>query len=251
MILYGCQIWMTGTVRIQQKLQQIQRIILLKLTKAFTTTPTTALQVLAGTLPLDLKAEGERCIYRLTRGKQVHRILDTEIDDLCIKPISYTHSTHPAKVKNFNWTKTLPTGKSLEIFSDGSKIHDKVGVAFIALHNKEPLYKAAKRLSDHATVFQAESRALKDVALWAKQFNSIEINFYTDSMSVLQSLNKAGVIPVHIAALKEILATLGDSLHWIRRPPRHRRERICQQTSERGNGLPYSRLPHSTLRRCR
>ncbi|XP_035216290.1 uncharacterized protein LOC118189734 [Stegodyphus dumicola] len=171
-------------------------------------------------MPLDLKAEGERAIYRLIHEKQDVKILDTGLDDLSIEPRSHIHSRHPTKAKQFKWTKQSPTGKALELFSDGSKIQNKVGSAFIALHNNEPLFKAAKRLSDHATVFQAESRALKDAAFWAGQFRAMDIHFYTDSMSVLQCLNKTGVIPVHIEALKEILSTLGDlnkvTLHWIR-----------------------------------
>ncbi|KFM61453.1 Hypothetical protein in type-1 retrotransposable element R1DM, partial [Stegodyphus mimosarum] len=70
MILYGCPVWMTGTARICQKLQQIQRVILLKITSAYSTTSTAALRVLDGTLPLGLKAGLERSIYRLLHYKE-------------------------------------------------------------------------------------------------------------------------------------------------------------------------------------
>ncbi|XP_035210483.1 uncharacterized protein LOC118184867 [Stegodyphus dumicola] len=119
-----------------------------------------------------------------------------------------------------NEDKHLPKGQDLEIFSDGSKVSEQVGAAYIAFYNNTEIHSARFRLSDQASVFQAESFALKKAALWAGNTIFSSISFYTDSMSVLQALNKNGTQAFHISSLKEVLITLFSfrqvSLYWVR-----------------------------------
>ncbi|XP_035227812.1 uncharacterized protein LOC118200011 [Stegodyphus dumicola] len=221
MILYGCPIWMQGTVRQRQKLQQIQRVALLKITKAFTTTSTAALQILAGILPLDLKAEEERLTYRLLHFKEsaIENGL-TILEESALEPHIRTTASHPASSVDIKWDKLPPLNADLEIFTDGSKTDSKVGAAFVVFHNAQEIHQEQYRLSDHATVYQAESLALKQAALWISSSDSISHSIYTDSLSILQGLNRIGSQPLHVSSLKEILSTLAYtkniSLHWVR-----------------------------------
>ena len=71
------------------------------------------------------------------------------------------------------------------IYTDGSKVEDKVGCAYISgsLHEKV-------RLPDGSSIFTAESNAI-DMALDYIMNNSLENKFviFSDSLSVLKSLN--------------------------------------------------------------
>ncbi|XP_035215332.1 uncharacterized protein LOC118188917 [Stegodyphus dumicola] len=195
-----------------------KRITLLKITKAFTTTSTAALQILAGTLPLDLKVEFERVTYRLLHFKESVTLEGSILlEEALLEPCFSTTSLHPASLKDFRWGKHPPSDQGLEIFTDGSKDDTRVGAVF---HNSQEFFQDHFRVSDHATVFQAESIALRKAALWASSSDFNKISIYTDSMSVLQSMNKTGKIPAHIQSLKELVSTLSNTkqvtLHWVR-----------------------------------
>ena len=71
------------------------------------------------------------------------------------------------------------------IYTDGSKVEDKVGCTYISGNHHEKI-----RLPDGSSVFTAESKAI-DMALDYVMNNSLENKFviFSDSLSVLKSLN--------------------------------------------------------------
>ena len=71
------------------------------------------------------------------------------------------------------------------IYTDGSKVEDKVGCAYISGSHHEKI-----RLPDGSSIFTAESKAI-DMALDYVLNNSLENKFviFSDSLSVLKSLN--------------------------------------------------------------
>ncbi|XP_035229738.1 ribonuclease H-like [Stegodyphus dumicola] len=162
----------------------------------------------------------ERQIYRLIHFKE-----DTRIGDLTIwaheveERLSALH-THPAKISKIKWEKDPPQGKDLETYTDGSKMENKVGAAFVAFLNNEEIYKEQYRLNDEATVFQAEVLALKRALLWIDQRTENTHRIFTDSLSTLQSLNSIQQRSRSIISLKEMIHTIRDNkdleLNWIK-----------------------------------
>ncbi|XP_035213607.1 uncharacterized protein LOC118187480 [Stegodyphus dumicola] len=142
------------------------------------------------------------------------------LEEALLEPCFSTTSLHPASLRDFRWDKHSPSDQGLEIFTDGSKDDKRVGAAFAVFHNSQEIFQDHFRVSDHATVFQVESLALRKAALWASSSDFNKISIYTDSMSVLQSMNKTGTIPAHIQSLKELVSTLSNTkqvtLHWVR-----------------------------------
>ena len=71
------------------------------------------------------------------------------------------------------------------LYTDGSKVEDKVGCAYISGSHHEKI-----RLPDGSSIFTAESKAI-DMALDYVMNNSLENKFviFSDSLSVLKSLN--------------------------------------------------------------
>ena len=119
-LLYGASIWIEALEKVKNKtiLSRIQRLAALKVTRCLKTTSTDALLVIAGMIPLQLKAtERATCtLSRQTNTPEVDRRLDSEnawlnlsvIDkhtssiELTMKnyhsfPVSYTHLTLPTK----------------------------------------------------------------------------------------------------------------------------------------------------------
>ncbi|XP_035204469.1 uncharacterized protein LOC118179409 [Stegodyphus dumicola] len=220
MILYGCPIWHTGTARQKQKLLQIQRGALLSITKAYATTPTSALQVLSGILPLDLRAEMERQMYRLIHFKEDTRIGYITIWAHEVEERLPALHMHSAKIIKTKWDKDPPQGKDLETYTDGSKMENKVGAAFVAFLNNEEIHREQYRLNDEATVFQAEVLALKRALLWIDQRTENTLRIFTDSLSTLQSLNSIEQRSRSIISLKEMIHTIRDNkdleINWIK-----------------------------------
>ncbi|XP_035221861.1 uncharacterized protein LOC118194766 [Stegodyphus dumicola] len=222
MVLYGCPIWYTGTERQKQKLSQIQRIALLCITKAFSTAPTSALQILAGILPLDLKAKMEAGIYRLHHYKENLQIGDVIIWAQEVEERIPTIGEHPALTQKVRWYKDPPEDNEIEAFTDGSKKDNRVGAAFVIYNNSQEITSKQIRLNDEATVFQAEVVALKEVCKWLSHNadNNTPIKIFTDSQSSLQSLNKIKITSSSIKAFKEIICTLQEThntvLNWVK-----------------------------------
>ncbi|GBM63902.1 Putative protein in type-1 retrotransposable element R1DM [Araneus ventricosus] len=64
-LVYAAPAWWTGTVKQAEKINSIQRPVLLAITGAFRTTSTAALQVISGVEPADLVCEFETSIFKL------------------------------------------------------------------------------------------------------------------------------------------------------------------------------------------
>ncbi|XP_035221364.1 uncharacterized protein LOC118194258 [Stegodyphus dumicola] len=132
----------------------------------YSTSPTSALQVLSGLMPLDIKAEMERKFFRLIHYKE-----NLEISNLVIwyntleERVPHFH-THPAHQDIIPWHKNTPTQKNIEIFTDGSKMGKHVGAAFVMYNNGHEVHSEIYRLNDMASVFQAEVLALKKALIW-------------------------------------------------------------------------------------
>ncbi|XP_035227270.1 uncharacterized protein LOC118199497 [Stegodyphus dumicola] len=173
-------------------------------------------------MPLDIKAEMERKFFRLIHYKE-----NLEISNLVIwyntleERVPHFH-THPAHQDIIPWHKNTPTQKSIEIFTDGSKIGKHVGAAFVMYNNGHEVHSEIYRLNDTASVFQAEVLALKKALIWIGSTitDNIPICIFTDSRSSLQSLNSDKITKRSILSLKEIIKTLLDShsleLNWIK-----------------------------------
>ncbi|GBO29316.1 hypothetical protein AVEN_104406-1 [Araneus ventricosus] len=100
------------------------------------------------------------------------------------------HNIHPADNISITYDKHKPSGEEIEIYTDGSKINDQVGAAIVVFYYNAEIFNRTIRLSDFATVYQAEVTGIQ----MALEFISTigpwnKINLYTDSLSVFEALN--------------------------------------------------------------
>lgn len=141
-VFYAAGIWAKNLSANQTKqLSTLQRPFLLKLTKAYSTAPTSALCVLSQVLPLKIALQREA-------NTQLCLRLGSDID---IRNCTIKHSEietkqnllhlHPSL---YDVTNIYPLGSStsanLKIFTDGSKSDEGVASAFVVFTDNTRIY---------------------------------------------------------------------------------------------------------------
>ncbi|GBM13697.1 hypothetical protein AVEN_148215-1 [Araneus ventricosus] len=139
MILHGAAAWAYPlSTRQSRLLNSIQRKFLLNVTGAYSTTPTAALQVIEGIIPLHTKAEQEAVYVRRARLRKT-----SNYNNINFNPNNYEDGTtstkfHPAIFQledRISLKKQFLPVPGLNIYTDGSKIEDKTGSAFCVMED--------------------------------------------------------------------------------------------------------------------
>ncbi|XP_035231116.1 uncharacterized protein LOC118202989 [Stegodyphus dumicola] len=152
MVTYAAAIWaepMQG--RKVRHLQSLQRQFALQITRAFRTTSSSALNVMAGLIPLHLLLQG-------------------------------------TGLRIFLKDVTLPPIPSIQYYTDGSKIDQQTGCALVAFHNGQSIYQWLGHLHGNNSVFQAEALAILKAVQHCKTSGAMEAIIITDSLSSLQAI---------------------------------------------------------------
>ncbi|GBL80775.1 hypothetical protein AVEN_26217-1 [Araneus ventricosus] len=150
------------------ELNSIQRKFLLNITGAYSTTPTAALQVIEGIIPLHIKADQDAAYVRTARLCKT-----SNYSNINFKPNIYEDGTtstkfHPAIFQledNISLKKQFLPVPGLNIYTDDSKIEDKTGSAFCVTEEDKTKYEWMAQLSPFNTVFQAELLAIQESLL--------------------------------------------------------------------------------------
>ncbi|GBM00949.1 hypothetical protein AVEN_151401-1 [Araneus ventricosus] len=132
-------------IRISQQSRQlnsIQRKFLLNISGAYSTTPTAALQVIEGIIPLHIKAEQEAAYVRTAR------LCKTSNYNNNFNPNNYGDGTtstkfHPAIFQledRISLKKQFLPVPGLNIYTDGSKMDDKTCSAFCVMEDDTTKY---------------------------------------------------------------------------------------------------------------
>ncbi|GBM04143.1 hypothetical protein AVEN_115518-1 [Araneus ventricosus] len=169
MILHGAAAWAYPLSDRQHRLlNSIQRKFLLNITGAYSTTPTAALQVIEGIIPLHIKAEQEAFYVRTASLRKT-----SNCNNINFNPNDYEDGTtstkfHPAIFQledRISLKKQFLPVLSLNIYTDGSKMDDKTGSAFCVMEEDTRKYEWIAQLRPFNTVFQAELFAIQDACL--------------------------------------------------------------------------------------
>lgn len=211
-VAYGCGAWWSSpTAKLRLHANKVQRSALLLITKCYRTTSTAALQVLAGILPLDLRLDLENKIFAVRRSQEARlSTLAIDVDRLAPKKMLWTE--HPASFFQNSWATRSPANKGLEIFTDGSKIDEKVGAGYAVYHNRRCIYKESLRLNDDASVFQAEVYAIEKAMSFIRGHRPVLL--YSDSQAALKAICKVNTTLLAVDRAK--YATKGVNLCWVK-----------------------------------
>lgn len=173
-------------------LQRAQRPFLLRITRTYKTTPTEALNVLAGIPPLSLTALAIAKTTQLLRLNKPVTFLTKEFNsDMVLSRAPNTH-LHPAD-RHYPVISVHDGDRhsGITIFTDGSKTEEGVGAAFVVRIGGRVTFTWASSLIRECTVFQAELAAIGEALAWINQQNPTgEVTILSDSQSSLKAIAK-------------------------------------------------------------
>nr|XP_042908353.1 uncharacterized protein LOC122271389 [Parasteatoda tepidariorum] len=221
-ILYAASVWYRNTRRINEKLNSIQRIPLLTITKAYATTSTEAIQILAGVMPIGLKIVEDIFCKRVKWGWRLEDINYT-------LPIDLDHNIdfekpalgHPSDYIALPWGYSSPKDQGVEIYTDGSRMEAdypnkfRTSHAMIVKNNGITIFKASTRVTDNTNIFIAELLAIKSALIWLRQHDITHATIFSDSLSSLQALADPEPSSKLIEEIKKIW-NKNTILNWVK-----------------------------------
>lgn len=149
-LTYGAPVWGAALKRQKnlKKLQRIQRLINIKITKAYRTISYDASCVIAAIQPIDITIQGKLELYKYT-----HEVKDY---DAPLKPSDWNHPAERPYIKEVE----EDVNYKFNIYTDGSKIGEKVGAAAVLFQNDIPFQQLKYRLGRKCSNNQAEQLAI-------------------------------------------------------------------------------------------
>ncbi|GFT21186.1 putative 115 kDa protein in type-1 retrotransposable element R1DM [Trichonephila clavipes] len=156
-ISYGAGVWGGSLTSIQvQKLKSIQRIYLLKITKAYKTSPTDALNILSGIPPIHIVIRSLYFKFQLWNNRN-----DLLPDLIPASKLDSFISLHQILPDFLSFPINTFEGPSeWEVYTDGSKIDSNVGFAVCIFFRGSPFKTYLFKIQDFNSVFQAEFSAI-------------------------------------------------------------------------------------------
>ncbi|XP_067118877.1 ribonuclease H1-like [Centruroides vittatus] len=216
-VLYGIQVWGEALEKVhnKRKLITVQKKAAIRICKAYRTSPTDALLVMAKLKPIHLVAKDiiwERNLIKENNQNKSEEQIRAEIkqgqlpnDEQLIKMIiendtedidKTTIVANPADKETFKTNLTHDEasnkGKTIKIYTDGSKTDTGVGSGIVIKGNDgNTMYQASLKMAEYCTITQAETfaiyKAIEHISNNRSQYKG-ELSFYSDSQTALSIL---------------------------------------------------------------
>jgi len=217
LLLYGAPVWSKAMEKesYKYKLISVQRLINIKMAKAYRTVSNEALCVLTGMAPIDIKIEEAAKLYRLTRGS-------TKDNEQFDRDTDVKHWQHPAET-NIRVTEENYVENSIQIFTDGSKSEKEVGSGIVTLEAGRHIKIPQCRLNIRCTNNQAEQLATLKALEYIenKQTTNKTATICTDSQITVEKIRNSNI---HTCIIEEIRRKLigmkntgwNITLRWVK-----------------------------------
>jgi ribonuclease HI len=262
--LYCCSVWASATNRsvICRKLRSLQRTFATFMTRCPCSTSTEALLTIAGLQPIDYTIR-QICAFRYCLSIPHH--IFSPLSKTIVQPIfrnsliilpADTSKLHvsapwssPASVTILaKQTPSLPvfaqSPQTLRVFTDGSKVNDKIGYGVAIFDEYALLHTCKGRLSGHASVFQAESSAiLTALHFILKYYPDVKrIELLSDSLAALSSIVSTEKIPSTFIEIRKLLASHSHiyvTFFWIPSHQGHSGNELADELAKDATNLPF------------
>lgn len=228
-MMYGANVWgKAAELQMNRKrLEAIQRGFAQKICKAYRTTSLTSVQILSGTLPLDLRIQEAVTLYKAKKGIATDYLPPGRNLEERVKFIDLPHpatqiTTEYELLEDMNpQTQHERNITGPQIYTDGSKIAGGVGAALTWWHDGKEETNDTFSLDPTCTVFQSELYALHRAVLRAKESGKSTVNILSDSRSSLEVLGNPKLLHPLVKAIRESISQIRAAgnqvrLFWLR-----------------------------------
>ncbi|XP_068619955.1 uncharacterized protein [Battus philenor] len=166
--------------------------------------------ILAGLLPLDLRVQEAARLFEIKLGFSRHVVRNRELE----LPASFLKLSHPSEQIGVEFS-CLEAGEEAAqlttaaadqvIYTDGSRIEDKVGAAFCVMQGAAQKYSKKLKLGGFRSVYQAELLALAEGTGYAASGSAQKSAILCDSRSALQTVARPDTLhPLALRVGKEV-----------------------------------------------
>jgi len=241
-LLYLPLTWISSVEkqRCQKQLESVQRIFAIKMIKSFKTVSYETSITLSKLVPV------MQSCHQIALCSATKRIQQLETNVMSISVIQNLKSKYKLEDSNYDFLtkennyiendnlnisidndkcisklsiyKQLTVNNTLNIFTDGSKTSEHTGCASVIYLNKFKKVVILNKLDINNSIFQAETSALYISLMYVSyiRINEYErINIFTDSMSLLKSLQNTKRSTNLISITRKLLSLLLKSGHNI------------------------------------
>ncbi|XP_023212865.1 uncharacterized protein LOC111615665 [Centruroides sculpturatus] len=235
----------------KRRLLSAQRRALLYIAKAYSTAPTSSLQVITRKPPIDLY------ITLCTKKWKIKHKEEITINSNCINPMDIEQNIPYSKTIDFsqiiNLNDDIPHS-AITIYTDGSKADDRVGCSFVVYTNSEESYHKKFRLANHCSIIQAELLAILEDFTWCSELHShTDIHIITDSTAAIQIIRNNNTHPT-ANKIKKILLRSSNNyyLTWTKAHQGTRRNEWAdtlakEATTDDSLPIQYNAIPFSHI----
>ena len=141
---------------------------------------------------------------------------------------------------SFSGQAKFLTPSQINVFTDGSKLNDKVGSGVYISAANTTLHESSFRLPDKATVFQAEIFAINQAAIYLQNSNASFIKIFVDSQAALLALNNKTISSRIVGDTVHNLNLIQGQVRlvWIKAHVGHRGNERADHLAKLGTELP-------------